>query len=104
MACALKAELKCKDGRMEKFTVDVENHLKSIIDGVKKMNAELSVVLTGLVEEEKSLNAERGDRRVREDEDDEEEDEDDEEEDDDGASVKLKTEPPAKRLKSITPS
>ncbi|KAB5540127.1 hypothetical protein PHYPO_G00097750 [Pangasianodon hypophthalmus] len=115
MACALKGELKGKDGRTSKFTVEAENNLKSLIEGVKKINSEISVVLTELVEEEKSLNAERGECRARDDEeeDEEEEDEDEEDEEEEGddedaatetAAVKLKSEPPAKRLKSVTPS
>lgn len=64
MACALKGELKCKDGRTSTFTVEAENSLKSIIAGVKKINSEISVVLTELVEEEKRLSAERGERRA----------------------------------------
>ncbi|MCI4389754.1 hypothetical protein PGIGA_G00102120 [Pangasianodon gigas] len=118
MACALKGELKCKDGRTSKFTVEAENNLKSLIEGVKKINSEISVVLTELVEEEKSLNAARGECRACDDDDDEEEDEEEEDEDEEDeeeegddedaatetAAVKLKSEPPAKRLKSVTPS
>ncbi|KAI5610215.1 hypothetical protein C0J50_12067, partial [Silurus asotus] len=54
MACALAGELKCKDGRTNRFKVEAENNLRSIIGGVKKLSAEISVVLTELVEEEKS--------------------------------------------------
>lgn len=64
MASVVKGELKYKDGRTSKFTVETENNLKSIIEGVKKINSEISVVLTELVEEEKSLNAERGECRA----------------------------------------
>lgn len=60
MACTLKGELKCKDGRTTKFTVEAENNLKSIIEGVKKISSEISVVLTELVEEDSSLNADIG--------------------------------------------
>ncbi|XP_027003312.2 parathymosin [Tachysurus fulvidraco] len=110
MACTLKGELKCKDGRTTKFTVEAENNLKSIIEGVKKINSEISVVLTELVEEDRGLNADRGECLAHADDDEEEEDdEEDEEEGDEGATkettaVKLKCEPPAKRLKTITPS
>lgn len=65
MARALKGKLKCKDGSTNTFTVEVGNNLKSIIEGVKKMNSEISVVLTERVEEEKSVNAERGEGRTR---------------------------------------
>ncbi|KAF4071155.1 hypothetical protein AMELA_G00281820 [Ameiurus melas] len=108
MACAVKGELKCKDGRTSRFTVEAENSLKSIMEGVKKLSSEISVVLTELVEEERSLDAERGECRARgEEEQDEDEDEDGDEEDDgatETAAVKLKSKPPAKRLKTATPS
>lgn len=64
MACALKGELKCKDGRTSTFTVEAENNLKSIIEGVKKINSDMSVVLTELVHEEKSSRADKGEGRV----------------------------------------
>ncbi|KAK2864386.1 hypothetical protein Q7C36_003540 [Tachysurus vachellii] len=114
MACTLKGELKYKDGRTTKFTVEAENNLKSIIEGVKKINSEISVVLTELVEEDSSLNADRGECLAHADDDEEEEEDEEggdeeEEEGDEGATkettaVKLKSEPPAKRLKTITPS
>ncbi|XP_053470914.1 uncharacterized protein si:dkeyp-55f12.3 [Ictalurus furcatus] len=107
MACAVKGELKCKDGRTSRFTVEAENNLKSIIEGVKKISSEISVVLTELVEEEKSVNTERGECRARdEDVEDEDEDEDGDEEDRaiETTAVKLKSRPPAKRLKTVTPS
>lgn len=33
--------------------MEAENNLKSLTEGVKKINSEISVVLTGLVEEER---------------------------------------------------
>ncbi|XP_017311393.1 nucleolin [Ictalurus punctatus] len=109
MACTVKGELKCKDGRTSRFTVEAENNLKSIIEGVKKISSEISVVLTELVEEERSVNTERGECRARDEDvedEDEDEDEDGDEEDRDieTTAVKLKSRPPAKRLKTVTPS
>lgn len=84
--------------------MEAENNLKSIIEGVKKISSEISVVLTELVEEERSVNTERGECRAR-DEDVEDEDEDeDEDRDIETTAVKLKSRPPAKRLKTVTPS
>ncbi|KAG7316286.1 hypothetical protein KOW79_019827 [Hemibagrus wyckioides] len=106
MACTVKGELKCKDGRTSRFTVEAENSLKSVIEGVKKINSEISVVLTGLVEEEDGVSAEGGECHAH---DEDEEDDEEEESDEEGAAtesteVKVKPEPPAKRLKTITPS
>lgn len=64
MACTLKGELKCKDGRTNTFRVEAGNNLKSIVEGVKKISSEISVVLTELVEEEKLVNSEKGECRV----------------------------------------
>lgn len=60
MACTVKGELKCKDGRTSRFTVETENGLKSVIEGVKKISSEISVVLTELVAEEDGVSAEGG--------------------------------------------
>ncbi|XP_060771748.1 calreticulin [Neoarius graeffei] len=107
MASVLKAELKCKDGSSSQFTVETERDLKSLIEGVKKISSEISVVLTEIVEEERRSNTESGERRARDD-DEEEEDEEEEGDDEDAATetaaVKLKSERPAKRLKTVPPS
>lgn len=55
MAWELKGELKFKDGRTRKFAVETESNLKSTIEGVKKINSDISVVLTELVEEQKRV-------------------------------------------------
>jgi len=52
-ACELKGELKYRDGQTNQFTVQVDGDLKSLLTGVKKLNADVSVVLTALVEQEK---------------------------------------------------
>lgn len=52
-ACELKGELKYRDGQTNQFAVQVDGDLKSMITGVKKLNADISVVLTALVEQEK---------------------------------------------------
>lgn len=63
-APVLRAELKHKDGTSSKFTVSAENNFKSLITGVKKLNSDLSVVLTSLVEEEKRLKGDKVDSHV----------------------------------------
>ncbi|KAF5889801.1 parathymosin-like, partial [Clarias magur] len=64
MACALKAELKCKDGSRREFTVQAERELKSLTEAVKTISSDLSVALTALVDEERSARADRGDIRA----------------------------------------
>uniref|UniRef100_A0A8B9J9K4 Si:dkeyp-55f12.3 n=1 Tax=Astyanax mexicanus TaxID=7994 RepID=A0A8B9J9K4_ASTMX len=54
-ASELRAELRYRDGETKKFTIKTENSLKSVISSVKKLSAEVSEVLTDLVEQEKSL-------------------------------------------------
>lgn len=51
--CELKGELKYRDGHTKQFTVKVDDNLKSMISGVKKLSADISDVLTVLVEQEK---------------------------------------------------
>lgn len=60
-ACELKGELKSRDGQTNQFAVQVDGDLKSMITGVKKLNADISVVLTALVEHERGST---GDSRV----------------------------------------
>uniref|UniRef100_A0A672P9W2 Si:dkeyp-55f12.3 n=1 Tax=Sinocyclocheilus grahami TaxID=75366 RepID=A0A672P9W2_SINGR len=52
-ACELKGELKYRDGRTSQFTVQADGNLKSVITGIKKLNADISEVLTALVEQER---------------------------------------------------
>ncbi|KAI4899338.1 hypothetical protein NFI96_014588 [Prochilodus magdalenae] len=97
-ACELKGELKYRDGETKKITVKAENNLKSIISSVKKLNSDISEVLTSLVEQEKCLtgNGNKGDSVEDEEEDDSDEQEDAEE----TPVVKPNSDgPPAKRLK-----
>lgn len=51
--CELRGTLKYRDGNTSEFTVKTENNLKSMINGLKKMNANISVVLTDLVLKER---------------------------------------------------
>lgn len=51
--CELKGELKYRDGQTNQFTVKVDDNLKSMISGIKKLSADISDVLTVLVEQEK---------------------------------------------------
>uniref|UniRef100_A0A671QUW3 Si:dkeyp-55f12.3 n=1 Tax=Sinocyclocheilus anshuiensis TaxID=1608454 RepID=A0A671QUW3_9TELE len=61
-ACELKGELKYRDGQTNRqFTVQVDGNLKSMITGIKKLNADISEVLTALVEQERgSVENKRG--------------------------------------------
>lgn len=60
-ACELNGELKYRDGQTNQFTVQVDSDLKSLLTGIKKLNADISVVLTALVEQEKgSMDNSRG--------------------------------------------
>lgn len=52
-ACELKGELKYRDGQTSQFTVQADGHLKSMITGIKKLNADISEVLTALVGQER---------------------------------------------------
>jgi len=52
-ACELKGELKYRDGQTSQFTVQADGDLKSMITGIKKFNADISEVLTALVEQER---------------------------------------------------
>ncbi|XP_036437834.1 FK506-binding protein 3 [Colossoma macropomum] len=103
-ACELKGELRYRDGETKTMIVKTENSLKSLISGVKKLNSEVSEVLTSLVEKEKCLS---GDGNKRDSPVDEEEDEDDSDEQEDAketAVVKSNSDgPPAKRLKALKP-
>ncbi|PWS21068.1 hypothetical protein DKP78_25535, partial [Enterococcus faecium] len=71
--CELRGTLKYRDGSTNEFTVKTENNLKSMITGVKKLNADISGVLTDLVLKEKGND--KGGVQV----DDEDEDDSDEE-------------------------
>lgn len=51
--CELKGELKHRDGHTNQFTVKVDDNLKSMITGIKALSADISDVLTVLVEQER---------------------------------------------------
>lgn len=53
-AAALRAELTFRDGVKERMSVNVQNNLKSLIDGVRELSADTSRLLSELVEQEKS--------------------------------------------------
>ncbi|XP_062323789.1 uncharacterized protein si:dkeyp-55f12.3 [Osmerus eperlanus] len=96
----LRGELKYRDGRKKELLIKTENSLPSLIVGIKKLNAEVSVLLTELVVQEK-LNGGSDDQGDFEADDDGENDSDDEEED---TKIVIKapvSEPPAKRSKSL---
>uniref|UniRef100_A0A8C2Q399 Si:dkeyp-55f12.3 n=1 Tax=Cyprinus carpio TaxID=7962 RepID=A0A8C2Q399_CYPCA len=96
-ACELNGELKYRDGQTNQFTVQVDGSLKSMITGIKKLNADISEVLTALVEQE------RGSAVNNTADVDDEEDEDSDEEDSttETATKKSKSEPPKKRIKTL---
>ncbi|KAK7150322.1 hypothetical protein R3I93_011543 [Phoxinus phoxinus] len=97
-ACELNGELKYRDGQTNQFTVQVDGDLKSLLTGIKKLNADISVVLTALVEQEKgSTDNSRG---VLDDDEDEDSDEEDSTT---GITTKKKSksEPPNKRIKTL---
>ncbi|XP_048062485.1 uncharacterized protein si:dkeyp-55f12.3 [Megalobrama amblycephala] len=98
-ACELKGELKYRDGQTNQFAVQVDGDLKSMITGVKKLNADISVVLTALVEQEKGSTGDS--RGVLDDEEDEDSDEEDSITE--MATKKSNSEPPNKRIKTLRP-
>ena len=49
----LRGELKYRDGRKKELIMKTENSLPSLIVGIKKLNADVSVLLTELVVQEK---------------------------------------------------
>lgn len=51
---AVIAELRFRDGQREKISVKVENNLTSLIKGVHELNANVSRLLSELVEREKT--------------------------------------------------
>nr|XP_055042494.1 uncharacterized protein si:dkeyp-55f12.3 [Misgurnus anguillicaudatus] len=93
--CELRGELKYRDGHTNQFTVKVDDNLKSMITGIKKLNADISEVLTVLVEQEKSSTG-----NSKEDVDDDEEGDSDEEDAAIKKDTKSNTEPPKKRKKT----
>ncbi|XP_056621050.1 uncharacterized protein si:dkeyp-55f12.3 [Triplophysa dalaica] len=92
--CELKGELKYRDGQTNQFTVKVDDNLKSMISGIKKLSADISDVLTVLVEQEK------GSTGNIKDADDDDEDDSDEEDNNTKKASKTNTEPPKKRKKN----
>ncbi|XP_044024597.1 uncharacterized protein si:dkeyp-55f12.3 [Siniperca chuatsi] len=91
-AVAVLAELKFRDGQREKISVKVENNLNSLIGGIHELNANVSRLLSELVEREKT----RGDCAEGEEEDDDSDEEDEEPEDPQNSELQ----PPAKRSKT----
>ena len=53
-AMAVYAELKFRDGLKEKLSVNVENNLSSLINGIQELNPNVSRLLSELVEREKA--------------------------------------------------
>ena len=49
----LRGELKYRDGRKKELIMKTENSLPSLIVGIKKLNADVSVLLTELIVQEK---------------------------------------------------
>ncbi|XP_057208373.1 uncharacterized protein si:dkeyp-55f12.3 [Triplophysa rosa] len=93
--CELKGELKYRDGRTNQFTVKVDDNLKSMISGIKKLSADISDVLTVLVEQEKGSTG-----NIKDVDDDDDEDDSDEEDNNTKKDTKTNTEPPKKRKKN----
>lgn len=60
--CELRGALKYRDGQTKAFTVKTEKNLTSMIIGIKKLNADISGVLTDLVLKERGNN--KGDIQV----------------------------------------
>ncbi|KAK9532062.1 hypothetical protein VZT92_010427 [Zoarces viviparus] len=87
-AVSVVAELRFRDGQREKISVKVENNLCSLISGLHELNANVSQLLSKLVEREKTGACAEG----------EEDDEDSDEGDDEPQSSYLQ--PPAKRSKT----
>lgn len=57
MAAAVQAELRFRDGLREKVSVTVENNLSSLIGGIRELNTNVSLLLSQLVEREKTRGA-----------------------------------------------
>ncbi|XP_033181779.1 EKC/KEOPS complex subunit GON7 [Anabas testudineus] len=67
---AVSAELRFRDGQRQNISVKVENNLRSLINGINELNANVSHLLSQLVEREKD----RGACAVGEEEEDDSED------------------------------
>ncbi|KAK2884222.1 hypothetical protein QQF64_015918 [Cirrhinus molitorella] len=96
-ACELKGELKYRDGQTNQFTVQVDGNLKSVITGIKKLNADISEVLTALVDQERGST----ENNTADVDDDEEEESDEEDSTTKTATKKSNSEPPNKRIKTL---
>ncbi|XP_051510897.1 uncharacterized protein si:dkeyp-55f12.3 [Myxocyprinus asiaticus] len=94
--CELKGELKYRDGQTNQFAVKVDDNLKSVITGIKKINEDISVVLTALVEQEKGSTG-----NCKGDVDDDEEEDSDEEDSTKEMAATSNSEPPKKRIKTL---
>ncbi|XP_071391703.1 uncharacterized protein [Centroberyx affinis] len=97
-AVTLQCELKYRDGLKKKIDVNTENNLTSMMAGIKKLNAEVSQLLTELVAREKLFSG--GDC----DDDEKEEDSDEDEETEKpktSSRVPEPPEPPAKRSRTL---
>lgn len=53
----MSAELRFRDGQSQKISVNVENNLRSTINGIIELNANVSHLLSELVEREKAHGA-----------------------------------------------
>lgn len=91
MAAQVLAELKFRNGQREEITVKVDNHLNSLISGIKQLNASVSQLLSELVDRE---NARRDSTQG------EEHTEDSDEEDEPEDSPISEPQPPTKRTKT----
>lgn len=54
---AVSAELRFRDGQRQNISVKVENNLRSLINGINELNANVSHLLSQLVEREKDRGA-----------------------------------------------
>ncbi|XP_038823909.1 uncharacterized protein si:dkeyp-55f12.3 [Salvelinus namaycush] len=91
-ATEIRGELKYRDGLKKEIIVKTENNLTSMIVGIKKLNADVSGLLTDLVVQEQFCGGnDKGDLQV---------DDDEEEEDDEDTKAPI-MQPPAKRSKTL---
>uniref|UniRef100_A0A3Q1HYE4 Uncharacterized protein n=1 Tax=Anabas testudineus TaxID=64144 RepID=A0A3Q1HYE4_ANATE len=58
---AVSAELRFRDGQRQNISVKVENNLRSLINGINELNANVSHLLSQLVEREKDREEEEDD-------------------------------------------
>ncbi|KAL2082010.1 hypothetical protein ACEWY4_021828 [Coilia grayii] len=99
--CELRGTLKGRDGQSSLFTVKIENNLKSMITGVRKLNADISDVLTDLVLKERGN--EKGDIQPNDEEDEEDSDGENNEPQKTFKILPSSQEPPTKRMRTLRP-